>query len=133
MPATTKAAVAAIFDHFESLSFPRIERNKLHSLHEMVVVALCAAICGAEGWADVERSTAITAVSRLLALLELTGAVVTLDAMHCQTATAAAIRQQQADYLLTVKQNQPKLRRELLDTFIAYEEQCELIARTARG
>lgn len=70
-----------------------------------------------------DQSKEFTAVPRLLALLELSGVVVTLDAMHCQTATAAAIRKQQADYLLTVKQNQPKLWQELLDTFIAYEEQ----------
>lgn len=49
------ASVAAIFDHFDALSDPRLERNKLHLLHEMVVIALCAAICGADGWADVER------------------------------------------------------------------------------
>lgn len=34
---------------------PRFERTKLHSLVDMVAIAMCAAICGAEGWADVER------------------------------------------------------------------------------
>jgi hypothetical protein len=34
---------------------PRTERTKLHLLVDMIVIALCAAICGAEGWADVER------------------------------------------------------------------------------
>ena len=215
-------SVAAIFDGFNTLNDPRMDRNKLHLLHEMVVVALCAAICGAEGWADVERfgntklkwfrrflklengiashdtfgrvfarldtkeflcclqawvqhfqsalreqgiaidgktmrrsfdratgqsalhvvsawatdlrvclgqvavddkSNEITAVPRLLELLELTGAVVTLDAMHCQKETAAAIRSQEADYLLTVKANQPTLFQELLDQFIEYGEQ----------
>lgn len=214
-------AVAAIFDHFEMVTDPRIDRNKHHLLHEMIVVALCAAICGAEGWADVERfgntklawfrrflklengipshdtfgrvfarldtsefltclqawvehfqstlrergiaidgktirrsfdhatgqsalhvvsawatdlrvclgqlavegkSNEITAVPRLLELLELGGAVVTLDAMHCQKETARAIREQDADYLLTVKANQPSLHDELLQQFIEYGE-----------
>jgi len=48
-------AVAAIFDHFETVTDTRIDRNKHHLLHGMIVVAFCAAICGAEGWADVER------------------------------------------------------------------------------
>lgn len=212
-------SVAAIFDHFETLTDPRIDRNKWHLLHEMVVVALCAVICGADGWADVERfgnaklkwfrcflklengiashdtfgrvfarldtneflgclqawvqhfqsalreqgiaidgktmrrsfdratgqsalhvvsawatdlrvclgqvavddkSNEITAVPRLLELLELSGAVVTLDAMHCQKETAAAIRSQDADYLLTVKGNQSTLYHELLDRFLEY-------------
>jgi predicted transposase YbfD/YdcC len=214
-------SVAAIFDHFEKLTDPRIDRRKQHLLHEMVVVALCGAICGADGWADVERfgktklewfrrflklengipshdtfgrvfarldttefldclqawvehfqsalkdqgiaidgktirrsfdkatgqsalhvvsawatdlrvclgqvavddkSNEITAVPRLLELLELTGAVVTLDAMHCQKETAAAIRNRGADYLLTVKGNQPNLYQELMDRFIKYGE-----------
>ena len=214
-------SVAAIFDHFDSLTDPRLDRNKHHLLHEMVVVALCAALCGAEGWADVERfgnnklkwlrrflqlengiashdtfgrvfarldtceflsclqawvqhfqsslreqgiaidgktmrrsfdratgqsalhvvsawatdlrvclgqvtvddkSNEITAVPRLLELLELSGAVVTLDAMHCQKKTAVAIRNQDADYLLTVKRNQPALYDELLETFLKYGE-----------
>ena len=44
-----------LFSHFEDMEDPRVERTRLHSLHEMIVVALCAAICGAEGWVDVER------------------------------------------------------------------------------
>ena len=180
-------SVAAIFDHFDSLTDPRIQRNKKHLLHEMVVVALCATISGSDSWVDVENfgnsklkwfqrfldlengiashdtfgrvfslldtteflnclqawiehfqfamrdqgvaidgktirrsfdratgrsalhvvsawatdlrvclgqvavdddSNEITAVPKLLELLELTGAVVTLDAMHCQKTTA---------------------------------------------
>jgi predicted transposase YbfD/YdcC len=57
-------------------------------------------------------------VPRLLELLELTGAVVTLDAMHCQKETARAIRAKGADYILTVKGNQPTLRDEIQQLFI---------------
>ena len=45
----------AIFTHFQGITDPRVDRTKLHSLHEMIVVAITAAICGADGWADVER------------------------------------------------------------------------------
>jgi hypothetical protein len=41
--------------HFEDLTDPRMERTKRHLLIDMVAIALCAAICGAEGWADVDR------------------------------------------------------------------------------
>ncbi len=214
-------SVAAIFHHLETVIDPRIDRNKHHLLHEMIVVALCGAICGADGWADVERfgntkldwfrrflklengipshdtfgrvfarldtnefltclqtwvqdfqstlrergiaidgkairrsfdhatgpsalhvvsawatdmrvclgqvavdgkTNEITAVPQLLEMLELSGAVITLDAMHCQKKTARAIRDQDADYLLTVKANQPTLRNELLKQFIEYGE-----------
>jgi predicted transposase YbfD/YdcC len=210
-----------LFSHFEDMEDPRVERTRLHSLHEMIVVALCAAICGAEGWADVERfgntkidwfrrfldlengiashdtfgrvfslldteqfhgcvqswidslqlamegqgvhidgktmrrsfdkgsgtsalhmvsawagdlrvclgqvavddkSNEIPAVRKLLDLLELTGAVVTVDAMHCQKKTAAKILDRGADYILTVKNNQPKLYDQLMDLFITYGE-----------
>ena len=48
-------AQTSIISHFEDLTDPRMERTKLHVLTDMVAIALCAAICGAEGWADVER------------------------------------------------------------------------------
>jgi len=210
-------AFTDVFTHFENLTDPRVERTRRHALPEMMAIALCAAICGAEGWADVERfgnakrewfarflklehgipshdtfgrvfarldtaefftclqqwlealrvsfreqaiaidgktlrrsfdtasgksavhlvsawasdlrwslgqvavddkSNEITAVPRLLELLELSGAVVTLDAMHCQKETAAAIRAREADYVLTVKRNQPTLYERLSDWFI---------------
>jgi predicted transposase YbfD/YdcC len=69
-----------------------------------------------------DKSNEITAVPKLLELLELTGAVVTLDAMHCQKETLGAIRAQGADYLVPVKDNQPKLYDVLLRTFLAYGE-----------
>ena len=52
---TAAAARPSILSHFEDLSDPRMDRTKLHRLTDMVAIALCAAICGAEGWADVER------------------------------------------------------------------------------
>lgn len=63
-------------------------------------------------------SNEITAVPRLLELLALEGALVTLDAMHCQKETAKKIRERGGDYLLTVKGNQQQLRDEIEACFL---------------
>src|SRR6266496_5340633 len=52
-----------------------------------------------------DDSNEITAVPPLLRLLEVKGCIVTLDAMHCQKTTVAEIRRQEADYVVTLKQN----------------------------
>jgi predicted transposase YbfD/YdcC len=216
-----RPGVVAILARFENLTDPRVERSKRHLLIDMVTIGLCAAICGADSWVDVEKfghakrdwfarflelpdgipshdtfgrvfarldtaefllclqnwlrslhlslkeqgvaidgktlrgsfdaasgksalhvvsawasglrlslgevavdgkSNEITAVPKLLELLELTGAVVTLDAMHCQKDTLAAIRAKGADYLVPVKDNQPTLYGLLLEAFVAYGE-----------
>lgn len=214
----TKTPASNVYKHFEKLTDPRVDRGTNHDLHEMIFMALTATICGANGWADVERfvtakfdwfaqfiplekgvpshdtfgrvfarldtaefltamhgwvdefsgslrgkgvaidgktlrgsydtqtgqsalhtitafatetrlclrqmsvgekSNEIPAVPVLLKLLELEGATVTLDAMHCQVETAQAILDGQADYLLSVKDNQPTLHKFLQDKFEA--------------
>jgi predicted transposase YbfD/YdcC len=216
-----RIGAVAILTRFEKLTDPRIERTKQHLLLEMVTIALCATICGADSWVDVEKfgvakqewfgrylklpngipshdtfgrvfarldtqefltcvhnwlqslhrtlkdqgvaidgktlrgafdaasgksalhvvsawacglrlslgqvavdgkSNEITAVPKLLELLELTGAVITMDAMHCQKETLKLIRAKDAHYLVAVKDNQPKLFSLLHDLFIEYGE-----------
>lgn len=56
-----------------------------------------------------EKSNEITAIPELLALLDVSGALVSIDAMGCQKDIAAQIVQQKGDYLLAVKDNQPRL------------------------
>jgi predicted transposase YbfD/YdcC len=213
--------VASVQEHFENLTDWRVDRGKNHELIEMIFLALTATICGAQGWADVERfakskiqwfhryvrlrhgipshdtfgrvfsrldtgefltamhawvdsfagslrgqgiaidgktlrgsfnraagqsplhtitafacdmriclrqmsvaekSNEIPAVPELLKLMELGGATVTLDAMHCQVETAQAIVDADADYILIVKQNQEALHAYLMDRFLAYGE-----------
>ena len=60
-----------------------------------------------------DKSNEIPALRDLLAPMDLDGAVVTADAMHTQKGTAEWIRSRGAHYLLTVKDNQPGLKREL--------------------
>jgi predicted transposase YbfD/YdcC len=56
-----------------------------------------------------DKSNEITAIPKLLKLLELQGALVSIDALGCQKDIAQAIRDTGADYLLQVKGNQPTL------------------------
>jgi len=53
-----------------------------------------------------DKSNEITAIPKLLELLELKGCIVTIDAMGCQTDVAKAIIDAKADYALCVKANQ---------------------------
>ena len=41
-------------DDFKELTDPRSERNKLYGVDEILFLTLCAVICGAEGWGDIE-------------------------------------------------------------------------------
>jgi len=43
-----------IADHFSAIDDPRIERSKQHKLIDIITIAICAVICGAEGWTDIE-------------------------------------------------------------------------------
>jgi len=56
-----------------------------------------------------EKSNEITAIPELLELLDVSGALVTIDAMGCQKEIADLIREGGGDYVLAVKQNQPTL------------------------
>lgn len=56
-----------------------------------------------------DKSNEITAIPELLAQLDITGCVVTLDALNTQTAVAKQIVAANADYILAVKKNQGTL------------------------
>ncbi len=60
-----------------------------------------------------EKSNEITAIPALLRLLDVPGAVVTIDAMGCQKEIAKTITDQGADYVLALKDNHPTLAEEV--------------------
>ena len=64
-----------------------------------------------------EKSNEITAIGALLPAVALEGAIVTIDAMGCQTAIATQITEGGGDYVLAVKDNQPHLAEALRDFF----------------
>lgn len=69
-----------------------------------------------------DKSNEITAIPKLLQMLELSGCWVTIDAMGCQTEIAAAIVEREADYVLAVKGNQPTLHAGIQDFFSEHLE-----------
>lgn len=210
----------AIAEHFKDLKDPRVARGQRHYLMDIIVVAICGVICGAEGWEDIEavgkmyherlkhflrlpngipspdtirrvfarldpnglegcfyrwvqsiretgeessghverenvgidgktlrhsfergarrnshgpihmvsawanelgmvlgqikteeKSNEITAIPKLLDMLELRGCIVSTDAMGCQTAIAKQIVDKDADYIFSLKGNQGDLER----------------------
>jgi len=62
-----------------------------------------------------EKSNEITAIPELLSTLALAGCTVTIDAIGTQTSIAEAIQQRGADYVLAVKDNQPRLAESIKD------------------
>jgi len=64
-----------------------------------------------------EQSNEITAVPELLEMLDLSGCVVTADALNCQKAIAEQVVEQGADYVLSVKENQRGLYEAMRDLF----------------
>jgi predicted transposase YbfD/YdcC len=101
--------------------------KNLHPLH--VVSAWATAnhlILGQEVVS--EKSNEITAIPRLLELLDIEGALVTLDAMGCQKEIARQIVDRGGDYLLTVKENQEHLFDDIQQSFV---DVCERGAASA--
>lgn len=74
-----------------------------------------------------DKSNEITALPEVLARLDITGCVVTIDAMGCQRAIAEQIVRQGGHYVLAVKDNQPDLAEDVEQCFaaageVAYDE-----------
>jgi predicted transposase YbfD/YdcC len=70
-----------------------------------------------------EKSNEITAIPELLSMLELQGAIVTIDAMGCQKKIVQDIVSKNADYVIAVKENQPGLYQEIELFFRGVESQ----------
>jgi predicted transposase YbfD/YdcC len=64
-----------------------------------------------------EKSNEITAIPELLKLLEIKGAIITIDAMGCQKKIAKTITDQKADYVLALKENQKTLENDVVEFF----------------
>ena len=206
----------SIDKHFANLKDPRIDRTKLHQLSDILVIAICAVICGADNWEEVElfgqakeawfktflalpngipshdtfwrvfarldpqqfqqsfvswiaavsevtkgqvvaidgktlrrshdkslgrgaidmvsawasenrlvlgqvkvddKSNEISAIPELLQVLEISGCIVTIDALGCQKEIAEAILDQEADYVLALKENHGRLYQDVVKLF----------------
>ena len=69
-----------------------------------------------------DKSNEITAIPELLRVLELSGCIVTIDAMGCQKEIAQTIIDRDADYVLALKENQGRLHEDVRDLFEGAQE-----------
>ena len=69
-----------------------------------------------------DKSNEITAIPKLLDMLDIKGSIITIDAMGCQTEIAKKIKKKEADYLLCLKENQKTLYDNVLSIFERAEE-----------
>jgi predicted transposase YbfD/YdcC len=72
-----------------------------------------------------EKSNEITAIPELIDQIDIEGAVVTIDAMGCQKEIAKKIKQGGGDYVLAVKDNQPKLHQAIQEYFAKTRDDLE--------
>lgn len=110
-------------------SFDRAcQQSPLHLLNAWA--AETSIFLGQRAVADKENE--IVAIPDLLRLLALEATVVSIDAIGCQTAIAQQIIDQQGDYLLALKENQPSLYQEVVAFFaeVQHPEMSTLVAST---
>lgn len=102
-----------------------------------VVTAFASAthtVIGQQGFRAGEGDSEIVAARALLQCLDLTGQLVTADAIHCQNDTAQVILDRGGDYLLRLKRNRPALHAMVADYFAIPQVQAERdVAQTTDG
>ncbi len=116
VPSLTKGEVVAI-DGKTSRRSGAVGKTPLHLVSAFAAGAQL--ILGQR--ATAEKSNEKTAIPELLATLALEGCIVTIDAMGTQPNIAQAIRDGGADYILSVKDNQPTLADSMRDFFDAFQ------------
>ena len=125
----------ALEDCLESVEDPRTEKNLKHKFIDVMAIAILATISGADTWDDMEDwgnakkewlSTFLElpngipshdTFNRIFSMIELEllnwldikGCIVIIDAMGTQKKIAEEIIAGEADYILSVKENQPQL------------------------
>jgi predicted transposase YbfD/YdcC len=135
--AWTAALATAPGGKLISIDGKAIRRSFMHAWDKSGMAHLVSAFVSANrlvfGQRAVEdKSNEIKAIPKLLELLDLRGAAVTIDAMGCQKNIAAQIVGGGGDYFLAVKENQPQLHRKvqallneaLLDGFSGMTHDC---------
>ncbi|HKM79630.1 MAG TPA: ISAs1 family transposase [Candidatus Acidoferrum sp.] len=89
-------------------------KNGLRALHSVTVWASEFGLSLGQVACD-EKSNEITAIPELLRLVDIKGAIITIDAMGTQKAIAAQIVEGEADYVLALKGNQETLHQTVID------------------
>lgn len=81
VPTDDYSAILSLVQCFDEIEDPRINRRRVHNLIDMIVIAICAVICNADGWADM-RTWAETHRQWLQQFLELPGGLPSRDTMR---------------------------------------------------
>lgn len=116
VPALEKAEVVSL-DGKTSRRSGKVGSTPLHLVSAFAAGA--GLVLGQQ--ATAEKSSEKTAIPELLATLALEGCIVTIDAIGTQPSIAQAIRDRGADYILSVKDNQPKLAESMKDFFATFQ------------
>src|SRR4029079_8788038 len=111
----TQSVRQAVPDEIVAMDGKALRRALNKDQQAQVIVSAWAADNGlALGQLKVDdKSNEITAVPKLLRVLELAGCIVTLDAMGCQKEIAKEIKKADADYVLALKGNQGQAHAEI--------------------
>ncbi|QDU26691.1 Transposase DDE domain protein [Anatilimnocola aggregata] len=118
------ASASCKVDPAMSVSATETSPDQLALYQEAINGVKAAGIVGAE------KSNEIPAVQQLIDMLDLSGAVVTADAMHCQRETAEKIIAKEADFVLMVKGNQETLQAAVQSAMVqAFEEEDSKLRR----
>jgi hypothetical protein len=75
------SAILSLVQCFDEMEDPRINRRRVHNLIDMIVIAICAVICNADGWADM-RTWAETHRQWLKQFLQLPGGLPSRDTLR---------------------------------------------------
>src|SRR5260370_13013272 len=54
-PGVSLSPLEQLRERFSALGDPRVERTKLHELLDIITIAICAVICGADDWVEIEQ------------------------------------------------------------------------------
>jgi predicted transposase YbfD/YdcC len=98
----------------------------LQALHVVSAYATNQGLCVGQLAVD-SKANEIVALPELIEMLDLSGCVVTADAMGCQKSIAAVLMRGHADYILHLKANHPRL---LAEVELAFEESREHDSKT---
>jgi predicted transposase YbfD/YdcC len=111
----------------------RRSHDRKHGLGALHCVSVWASEYGLSlgQTACAEKSNEITAIPELLRLVDIRGAIITIDAIGTQKAIAAQIIESQADYVLALKGNQETLHQAVID-YIEAQAATEFAAVPAR-
>ena len=133
----------AIWSHFESLKDPRVERTRRQQLIDIVMISVLAVVAGADGWSDIVQF-AEDRQDWFKTFLELPAGIPCDDTFRRVFAALDPVKFQagflswakclvgstegqlvaisrKADYILSLKENQPSLHREVQEFFASAE------------